>query len=80
MALGTPVVTSNVSALPEVLGDAAQFVNPENVFEISRGIRQVLLDDELRARLVERGRQQVKRFSWTESVGRVIEIYRQAAA
>ncbi|MGH9805037.1 MAG: glycosyltransferase family 4 protein [Candidatus Acidiferrales bacterium] len=80
MALGTPVVTSNVSALPEVLGDAAQFVNPENVFDISRGIRQVLLDDALRARLVERGRQQVRRFSWDDSVRRVLQIYQEAAA
>jgi len=80
MALGTPVVTSNVSALPEVLGDAAQFVNPENVFDISRGIRQVLLDDALRARLVERGHQQVRRFSWEDSVRRVLQIYQEAAA
>lgn len=79
MALGTPVVTSNVSALPEVLGEAAQFVNPENVFEISRGIRQVLLDDELRARLVERGRQQVRLFSWEQSVRRVLQVYAEAA-
>lgn len=80
MALGAPVVTSNVSALPEVLGDAAQFVNPENVFDISRGIRQVLLDDALRARLIERGRQQVIKFSWDESVRRVLQIYQEAAA
>lgn len=80
MALGTPVVTSNVSALPEVLGDAALFVNPENVFDISRGIRQVLLDDALRASLIERGRQQVRRFSWEDSVRRVLQIYQEAAA
>lgn len=80
MALGTPVVTSNVSALPEVLGDAAHFVNPENVFDIGRGIRQVLLDDALRARLIERGRRQVKLFSWEDSVRRVLQIYREAAA
>lgn len=78
MALGTPVVTSNVSALPEVLGDAAVFVNPENVFDISRGIRQVLLDDGLRKLLAERGRQQVRRFSWG-SVRRVLEVYRETA-
>ena len=49
MASGTPVVTSNVSSLPEVVGDAAMLVNPENVFDIARGIREVLLDDTLRA-------------------------------
>jgi glycosyltransferase involved in cell wall biosynthesis len=80
MAMGAPVVTSNVSSLPEVLGEAAQFVNPEKVFDISRGIKQVLLDDELRRRLIERGHQQVKRFSWQASVRRVLEIYREVAA
>jgi glycosyltransferase involved in cell wall biosynthesis len=49
MACGTPVVTSNVSSLPEVVGDAAMLVNPENVFDIARGIRDVLLDEPLRA-------------------------------
>lgn len=78
MAQGTPVVTSNVTALPEVLGEAAFFVNPENVFEISRGIRQVLLEEGLRQQLIERGRQQVRRFSWEESVRRVLEVYQEA--
>jgi glycosyltransferase involved in cell wall biosynthesis len=80
MALGTPVVTSNVSSLPEVLGEAAHFVNPEKVFDISRGIREVLLNEGLRRALIERGRQQVKQFSWQESVRRVLKIYREAAA
>ncbi|MCI0402522.1 MAG: glycosyltransferase family 4 protein [Acidobacteria bacterium] len=76
MALGTPVVTSNVSALPEVLGEAAVYVNPENVFDISRGIRQALLDEKLRAQLKQRGLEQVRRFSWDDSVRRVLDIYR----
>ena len=42
MATGIPVVTSSVSSLPEVVGDAAMIVNPENVFDIARGIREVL--------------------------------------
>ncbi len=80
MAMGAPVVTSNVSSLPEVLGEAAQFVNPENVFDISRGIKQVLLDDELRRQLIERGHERVQQFSWERSVERVLEIYREVAA
>ena len=55
MACGTPVVTSNVSSLPEVVGDAAMLVNPENVFDIARGIREVLLDEDLRAKLIAAG-------------------------
>jgi len=80
MALGTPVVTSNVSALPEVLGDAAVYVNPENVFDISRGIHQALVDEKLRGQLKQRGLEQVKRFSWENSVRRVLEIYRAQLA
>ncbi len=77
MAHGTPVVTSNVSSLPEVVGNAAVLVNPENVFEIMRALRRVLLDKPLRERMRERGYQQVTRFSWEISVRRVLDVYRQ---
>jgi glycosyltransferase involved in cell wall biosynthesis len=80
MACGTPVVTSNVSSLPEVVGDAAVLVNPENVFDIARGIRDVLLNEELRARLIRRGREQAARFSWSRTARQVLEIYQEAAA
>jgi glycosyltransferase involved in cell wall biosynthesis len=79
MACGTPVVTSNVSSLPEVVGDAAVLINPENVFDIVRGIREVLLDDELRATLITRGREQAARFSWSRTARQVLEIYQEAA-
>lgn len=79
MAHGTPVVSSNASALPEVLGEAALYVNPENVFDISRGIRQLLLDDKLRQYLAEQGRAQVAKFSWEKSVERVLAVYRETA-
>jgi glycosyltransferase involved in cell wall biosynthesis len=76
MACGTPVVTSNVSSLPEVVGDAAIQVNPENVFDIARGISDLLLDEELRARLIRRGREQAARFSWNWTARQVLEIYK----
>ena len=80
MACGTPVVASNVSSLPEVVGDSAVQVNPENVFEIARGIKEVLLDDELRATLIRCGRDQARRFSWERTAREVLEIYREASA
>jgi glycosyltransferase involved in cell wall biosynthesis len=80
MASGTPVVTSNVSSLPEVAGDAAMLVNPENVFDIARGIREVLLDDQLRAELIRRGHEQARRFSWATAARQVLEIYEEVAA
>ena len=80
MACGAPVVTSNTSSLPEVVGDAAILVNPENVFDIARGIRDVLLDEELRRDLIARGRIQASRFSWERTARQVLEIYVEAAA
>jgi glycosyltransferase involved in cell wall biosynthesis len=78
MACGAPVVTSNVSSLPEVVGDAAVLVNPENVFDIARGIREALLDQTLRDELIRRGRIQAARFSWDRTAREVLEIYREA--
>jgi glycosyltransferase involved in cell wall biosynthesis len=80
MAHGTPVVTSNSSSLPEVAGNAALLVNPENVFEIQRALQRALLDPVLRARMKQRGYEQAQRFSWTSSVERILAIYREVAA
>jgi glycosyltransferase involved in cell wall biosynthesis len=77
MACGAPVVASNVSSLPEVVGEAAVQINPENVFDIARGIREVLTDEELRARLIRRGREQAARFSWNWTARQVLEIYQE---
>lgn len=79
MACGTPVVTSNVSSLPEVVGDAAAIVNPENVFDIARAIREVLLDQNLRARLIQRGFEQLKHFSWEDAASQVLATYEEVA-
>jgi glycosyltransferase involved in cell wall biosynthesis len=79
MACGTPVVTSNVSSLPEVVGEAAVIVNPENVFDIARGIREVLADQDLRTRLVRRGFEQVKQFSWERAAAQVLATYQEVA-
>jgi glycosyltransferase involved in cell wall biosynthesis len=79
MAHGTPVVTSNLSSLPEVVGSAAVLVNPENVFEIMRALHRVLLDQPLRERLKQRGYEQVKRYSWDEAARRTLTVYREVA-
>jgi glycosyltransferase involved in cell wall biosynthesis len=79
MAVGTPVITSSVSSLPEVVGPAAMVVNPENVFDIARGIREVLTDSELRGRLIEAGHEQVRQFNWTRTAEEVLAVYREIA-
>jgi len=65
--------------LPEVVGNAALLVNPENVFEIRRGLQRALLDSTLRQQMKQRGYKQAQRFSWTTSVSRILEIYREVA-
>jgi glycosyltransferase involved in cell wall biosynthesis len=77
MACGTPVVTSNVSSLPEVVNDAAVLVNPENVFDIARGIREALLDEELRCALIAKGKTQAARFSWARTARAVLGVYEE---
>jgi glycosyltransferase involved in cell wall biosynthesis len=79
MAHGTPVVTSNTSSLPEVVGNAAVLVNPENVFEIMRALHRVLLDQAVRDRARQRGYEQVKKFSWDASAQRILQIYQEVA-
>ena len=79
MASGTPVITSSMSSLPEVVGEAAMLVNPENVFDIARGIKEVLLNADLRAKLTEEGRIHAAKYSWKHTAQEVLEIYREIA-
>jgi glycosyltransferase involved in cell wall biosynthesis len=75
MASGTPVVTSNVSSLPEVAGDAAVLVDPYDPAAIADGIARVLTDEGLRRDLRAKGLARAKQFSWDASVRRVRAIY-----
>src|SRR5437870_12678622 len=75
MAHGTPVVTSNSSSLPEVVGNAAVLVNPENVFEIMRALHRVLVDQAMREKLKHRGYEQATKFSWDDSVRQLLKVY-----
>jgi glycosyltransferase involved in cell wall biosynthesis len=77
MAHGTPVLTSNVSSLPEVFSDAALLVNPENVFEIARGIRQILTEGVLRETLVRRGYECVEKYSWRRAAEQILRVYEE---
>ncbi len=79
MAHATPVVTSNTSSVPEVVGNAAIMVNPENVFEIMRALHRVLTDQPLREKLKARGLEQAGKFSWDASVLRMLQVYREVA-
>ena len=80
MASGTPVVTSNVSSLPEVAGDAAVLVDPYEPQSIADGIHRVLTDEGLRRDLVRKGIARAGQFSWEQSVRRIHAIYREVGA
>jgi glycosyltransferase involved in cell wall biosynthesis len=74
MACGTPVVCSNVSSLPEVAGDAALLVDPEDVGALADAIQRLVGDEELYRDLVERGYRQVQRFSWRRCAEEALQV------
>ena len=73
-ACGTPVVCSMTSSMPEVAGDAALFVDPLDTDAIAGAMERLLSDSALRAKLVEHGFQNVKRFSWAQSAVQALSI------
>jgi len=77
MTCGTPVVASDIPPLIEAVGDAAELVSPDNVFDIARGLREVLLDDNKRRGLAAAGREQARRFHWDHTAQETFEIYKE---
>jgi glycosyltransferase involved in cell wall biosynthesis len=79
MACGTPTIVSNVSSLPEVVGDAALLVDPANWEEIAVAIHRLLSDDLLHAELREKGLQRARHFNWESAARRTMEVYQLVA-
>lgn len=79
MACGTPVVASNSSSLPEVLGDAALTVPPTDTDALANALERVLSDEALRAELRAKGFAQAARFTWEASAAQLLDVYRQVA-
>ena len=75
MACGCPVVCSNTSSLPEVVGDAAMMISPLDVSAMEDAIRLVLTDPNLRQRMREAGLQRSKQFSWDQTAMQTTELY-----
>jgi glycosyltransferase involved in cell wall biosynthesis len=80
MASGTPVVTSNVSSLPEVAGGAALLVDPYDPEAIAGAVRMVLTDQTLREDLRRRGLARAREFSWAKAIERVRQIYEEVGS
>ncbi|MBN1503590.1 MAG: glycosyltransferase family 4 protein [Candidatus Eisenbacteria bacterium] len=78
MACGTPVICSNSSSLPEVVGDAALLVDPDNTDELVTAIARVLSDQTLRSDLREKGLRRAARFSWRHTAALTLDAYRSS--
>jgi len=74
-SLGVPVLTSNTSSLPEVAGDSVLYVDPYSVEDIARGLEKIALDEELRKNLIQKGYENIKRFSWQKAAQQLLEIF-----
>ena len=77
MACGTPVITSNVSSLPEVAGDAAILINPYNPGEITAAMTTIINDSETRKQLSEKGLKRANQFSWEKTGLATVEVLKQ---
>ncbi|MBI3537600.1 MAG: glycosyltransferase family 4 protein, partial [Chloroflexi bacterium] len=80
MACGAPVIASNASALPEILGDAALYVNPTNTADIAIGIERVLSNRELRDELRAKGIAHARKYSWERAARETLAVYEQVAS
>lgn len=77
MACGTPVVTSNLSALPEVVGDAGVLVDPYDAEQISRALAELLENQGRREELSRRGLERARRFTWPQVADQTVRVYKQ---
>lgn len=75
MACGTPVVTSNVSSLPEVAGNSALMVDPYNVDQLADALKTAIVDEDIRTRMIETGLEQAGQFTWQDSAHKLLQVY-----
>ena len=77
MAREVPVLTSNVSAMPEIAGDAALLVDPIDVAAISDGLNKLVNDEALRQQLVQKGLKRSTEFAWEKAVEETWKVYQE---
>jgi glycosyltransferase involved in cell wall biosynthesis len=80
MACGTPVVTSNTSSLPEVVGDAALLIDPYDEAALAQAMLTISGDEQLRARLREAGLERARQFTWRATAEKTLALYREASS
>ncbi len=78
MACGTPVITSNLTSMPEVCGDAAVYINPYKVKDIKEKIEMLIENEELQQQIIQKGLERVKQFDWEKASVKHIDIFKKA--
>jgi glycosyltransferase involved in cell wall biosynthesis len=78
MACGTPVVSSNLSCMPEILGDAALYFDPYKIEKMAGAIEKVATDDQIRQELIQKGLKQVQKYNWDKTAKETFEVYKSA--
>jgi len=76
MACGTPVISSKISAMPEILGDAVEYFDPYSVDDIAKTMEKVAGDEKLREQLSKKGLERVKKYSWPKTAEETLKVYR----
>jgi len=75
MSFGVPILASNRSSLPEILGEAAVYFDPENVTDMIQTMEKLFTDPALQTQLKRKGYEQIKRYSWSEMAKQTLQIY-----
>ncbi len=77
MASGTPILTSNVSSIPEVVGDAGLLADPDDIDAMAQGMKRMLLDEDWIARARANGLQRAALFDWSRTVDLTVDVYKK---
>ncbi|MFM9840083.1 MAG: glycosyltransferase [Cyclobacteriaceae bacterium] len=80
MACGTPVITSQISSMPEIAGDAAHLVDPNDQFSIASGISKILIEEDYRNKLISAGYERAQKFSWETTAKELLKKYNETFA
>ena len=77
MACGTPVIASDISCIPEILGDAPLYFDPYDINDIAKAIEKIVSDPNLRSNLSQKGLEQVKKYNWSDTAKQTLELYKK---
>jgi len=80
MKSGLPVAASNISSIPEILGEAAIYFNPLDPNDIAAKINKILSDDKLRKELISKGMKKASQYSWLSMADQTLKVYEKASS